>query len=65
MAAIKKKNPSLKILFSLGGWNEGSVKFSNIAASHEKRKALAKNIAETIKLVHIILLYPKFSINSF
>uniref|UniRef100_A0A1I8QE20 chitinase n=1 Tax=Stomoxys calcitrans TaxID=35570 RepID=A0A1I8QE20_STOCA len=36
--ALKKTNPNLKVLAVVGGWNEGSVKYSQMAADSNKRK---------------------------
>ncbi|XP_013176359.1 PREDICTED: probable chitinase 2 isoform X2 [Papilio xuthus] len=46
MAALKEKNPNLKVLLSIGGWNEGSLKFSNLAGSPTARKTFIKSILE-------------------
>ncbi|XP_050554383.1 probable chitinase 2 isoform X1 [Spodoptera frugiperda] len=35
--ALKKKNPSLKTLLAVGGWNEGSAKYSKMAANSTLR----------------------------
>ncbi|KAJ8708357.1 hypothetical protein PYW07_010482 [Mythimna separata] len=36
--ALKNRNPSLKTLVAVGGWNEGSAKFSRMAASPALRQ---------------------------
>ncbi|XP_075986238.1 acidic mammalian chitinase-like isoform X2 [Anticarsia gemmatalis] len=36
--ALKEKNPSLKTLLAVGGWNEGSAKYSKMAADASLRK---------------------------
>lgn len=41
---LKTQNPGLKILFSMGGWNEGSTKYSNVAADPAKRSTLVKDV---------------------
>ncbi|KPJ10961.1 putative chitinase 2 [Papilio machaon] len=46
MAALKEKNPNLKVLLSIGGWNEGSLKFSNLAASSTSRKTFIKSLLD-------------------
>jgi len=35
--ALKQKNPKLKIVAVVGGWNEGSEKYSAMAADPSKR----------------------------
>ncbi|XP_013136672.1 PREDICTED: probable chitinase 2 isoform X2 [Papilio polytes] len=46
MAALKEQNPNLKVLLSIGGWNEGSLKFSNLASSATARKTFIKSVLE-------------------
>lgn len=36
--ALKKANPNLKVMAVVGGWNEGSTKYSDVAADPAKRK---------------------------
>ncbi|XP_055531990.1 chitinase-3-like protein 1 [Wyeomyia smithii] len=36
--ALKGVNPALKTIAAVGGWNEGSVKFSNVAANPQLRQ---------------------------
>lgn len=38
-AGLKKRNPQLKTLLSIGGWNEGSEKYSNMVRSEGTRRA--------------------------
>ncbi|WP_348240418.1 glycosyl hydrolase family 18 protein, partial [Salmonella enterica] len=35
---LKEKNPDLKTLLSVGGWNEGSSRYSEMAADPATRK---------------------------
>lgn len=46
---LKKKHGHLKTLLSVGSWNEGSVKYSQLAADPERRKRFALNSAAFIK----------------
>lgn len=46
---LKKKHKHLKTLLSVGSWNEGSVKYSQLAADSERRKRFALNSAAFIK----------------
>ncbi|NP_001273800.1 uncharacterized protein LOC101900547 precursor [Musca domestica] len=46
---LKSKNPNLKILAVVGGWNEGSDKFSAMAADPHKRKAFIDSSLAFIK----------------
>ncbi|XP_019864946.2 acidic mammalian chitinase [Aethina tumida] len=41
--ALKKSNPKLKVLLAIGGWNEGSVKFSTVASSSALRAAFVQS----------------------
>lgn len=49
---LKEINPKLKILFSIGGWSEGTEKFSIVANNATKRKVLVEstiNFMDTYK----------------
>ncbi|XP_052133171.1 acidic mammalian chitinase-like isoform X9 [Frankliniella occidentalis] len=46
--ALKKKNPDLKVLISVGGWNQGSYSFSTVANSDQLRKTFAKNVLKFV-----------------
>ncbi|KAK9891188.1 hypothetical protein WA026_013504, partial [Henosepilachna vigintioctopunctata] len=50
-AFIKKKheNPKLKLLLSMGGWNEGSEKFSTIAANPSYRRNLIGSVVNFLE----------------
>lgn len=44
---LKKQNPELKVLLSVGGW--GSGRFSEMAANDEYRRAFAKDCDRVVK----------------
>lgn len=41
---LKKKNPNLKTLIAIGGWNEGSIKYSNMAMSESARATFVESV---------------------
>ncbi|XP_077295817.1 chitinase-3-like protein 1 [Arctopsyche grandis] len=43
---LKKANPNLKTIVAIGGWNEGSAKFSKVANDQTLRENFARNAAE-------------------
>lgn len=45
---LKKKNSSLKTLLAVGGWNEGSAKYSTMAASPTLRKNFVTSALQMI-----------------
>ncbi|NP_001073567.1 chitinase 4 precursor [Tribolium castaneum] len=47
--ALKLKNPNLKTLVAIGGWNEGSVNYSKMAASSSLRAVFIKSVVEFVK----------------
>ena len=46
MVALKKQNPDLKVLLSIGGWGAGN--FSEMAANEKHRKAFARNCLNAV-----------------
>ena len=46
MVALKKQNPDLKVLLSIGGWGAGN--FSEMAADEKHRKAFARNCLNAV-----------------
>lgn len=44
LMSLKEKNPNLKIILSMGGWNEGSQKYSAVAASPGLRQAMVQSV---------------------
>nr|AHZ21076.1 chitinase [Eriocheir sinensis] len=47
--ALKKKNTNLVTLLAVGGWNEGSAKYSSMASSAATRKIFADSCVEMLK----------------
>jgi chitinase len=47
--SLKKAHPHLRTLMAIGGWVEGSVKYSQLASNSIRRKNFAKNSAEFLK----------------
>lgn len=46
---LKTYNKHLKTMIAIGGWNEGSGKFSALSANAEKRKDFAKNVVKFLR----------------
>ncbi|XP_055374479.1 probable endochitinase [Condylostylus longicornis] len=46
--ALKEKNPNLKTIAAVGGWNEGSVKFSEVAKDPVKRRRFIDTAIEFV-----------------
>ncbi|XP_058065750.1 probable chitinase 2 [Anopheles bellator] len=49
LVGLRTANPHLKVLLAIGGWNEGSEKYSNLAANPERRQAFVKNALNFVK----------------
>ncbi|XP_037072206.1 chitotriosidase-1-like [Pollicipes pollicipes] len=47
--ALKERNPQLKTLLAIGGWNEGSEKYSEMTASPEHRKIFVASCVEFLR----------------
>ncbi|KAG4071657.1 hypothetical protein HA402_011811 [Bradysia odoriphaga] len=43
---LKETNPKLKLMFAVGGWNEGSLGFSNVARDSLKRQKFASQVLQ-------------------
>lgn len=43
---LKQTNKKLKTLVAIGGWNEGSIKYSNMASNSESRAIFVKSVLE-------------------
>ena len=48
MVALKKQNPKLKVLLSIGGWGAGN--FSEMAADEKHRKTFARNCLNAVTM---------------
>lgn len=46
---FKKKQPRLKVTIAIGGWNEGSGKYSDMAGTAENRKLFIDSVLAFIK----------------
>ncbi|XP_076164931.1 chitinase-3-like protein 1 [Ptiloglossa arizonensis] len=47
--ALRQLSPGLKTLVAIGGWNEGSVKYSEVAANPEIRARFVENVVKFLK----------------
>lgn len=48
LMSLKEKNPDLKIILSMGGWNEGSYKYSTVAKSAQLRGVMVQSVLDFI-----------------
>ncbi|XP_046650642.1 mast/stem cell growth factor receptor-related protein Kit-like isoform X2 [Daphnia pulicaria] len=49
VVSFKQKQPKLKVSIAIGGWNEGSGKYSDMAQTPETRKAFIQSVLAFIK----------------
>ncbi|KAG8037375.1 hypothetical protein G9C98_005585 [Cotesia typhae] len=49
---LKTYNKKLKTMLAIGGWNEGSTRFSPMVADPERRRALVKNAVKFLRQNH-------------
>ncbi|GAB1603148.1 acidic mammalian chitinase-like isoform X1 [Argonauta hians] len=47
--ALKKKNPKLVVLLSVGGWNMGSAQFSRMASTADNRRQFYTNVTDFLR----------------
>ncbi|XP_063982353.1 chitinase-3-like protein 1 [Diachasmimorpha longicaudata] len=47
--ALRKKNPSVKTLIAIGGWNEGSSTYSQMASKPESREKFADDVVKFVR----------------
>jgi len=46
---LKRRNPKLKVTLAIGGWNEGSTKYSKMASDPEARSAFVKSVLQILR----------------
>lgn len=46
---FKERQPKLKVSLAVGGWNEGSGKYSNMSSTPENRKAFIDSVLVFLK----------------
>ena len=46
--ALKQKNPNLKVLASIGGWNQGSINYSAMASTAARRATFISSVIELL-----------------
>ncbi|GAB6018387.1 hypothetical protein CHUAL_000103 [Chamberlinius hualienensis] len=46
---LKKYNPDLKMMIAIGGWNEGSKKFSEMVSEDKNRKKFVKSVMKFLR----------------
>lgn len=61
---LKNRYPHLKVTLAIGGWNEGSTNYSQMASDPTRRTEFVGNALEFIKYMYIIFLI-KISSNKF
>ncbi|CAH1179462.1 unnamed protein product [Phaedon cochleariae] len=49
---LKTYNKDLKTMLAIGGWNEGSSRFSSMVANPDRRKEFVKNAIKFLRLNH-------------
>uniref|UniRef100_V5HBI5 chitinase n=2 Tax=Ixodes ricinus TaxID=34613 RepID=V5HBI5_IXORI len=47
---LKLENPQLKTILAVGGWNEGSIKYSKMASTSKRRAKFVKSVVDFLEL---------------
>lgn len=51
MTALRQQYPNLKVTLAIGGWNEGSIGYSALASSPERRQTFILSTIQFLKYV--------------
>lgn len=46
---LRNENPHLKTMIAIGGWDDGSVKYSKMAMNNDSRKEFVESVIEFLK----------------
>ena len=49
---LKTYNKNLKTMLAIGGWNEGSTRFSPLVADDERRTEMVRNVLKFLRQNH-------------
>ena len=49
---LKTYNKNLKTMLAIGGWNEGSTRFSPLVADEERRTEMVRNVIKFLRQNH-------------
>ncbi|XP_073972608.1 chitinase 6 isoform X2 [Rhodnius prolixus] len=49
---LKTYNKALKTMLAIGGWNEGSARFSPLVADEDRRREFVKNVVKFLRVNH-------------
>ena len=44
--SLKQYNPDLKVMIAIGGWNEGTKKYSDMALNSESRSTFVESVVD-------------------
>ena len=59
MINLKKKKRNLKVLIAIGGWNEGSEKYSRMAMTEMSRKKFIDSAVAFTRYAKLLICYLK------